>query len=362
MEKIFTAKSFDEAKDMAAAEFKADVLEIQFEIIEQPKKGLFGTKGEFRVRAIYEGDEVVESGAKPATAAKSASTTDSAKKPTTPAQLITDPAELEKFKPITEYIDKVLVQLGVKGYAITVKVVGDNNVIDINGENLGAIIGRRGETLDSLQYLAILANNRGSEENARLRLLVDCNGYREKRTETLEALAVRTSAKVVKQGRRVTLEPMNPYERRIIHSKVAEIDGVFSGSVGDEPYRKVVISAEIAKRRPPSEQRSDRDGGRRNDSRGGRDNRGGGNRRDSGGRRDNRGGGSGRTDRDVIPQRIPGEVSNAVHSKSYKNSSGFATSFEREYKRSLNESEPVDISQDTVDVEKSATLYGKIEL
>jgi spoIIIJ-associated protein len=352
MEKIFTAKSFDEAKEMASAEFGADVLDIQFEIIEQPKKGLFGTKGEFRVRAIYESvndsaSPAVPPPAKPAPTVKPAA---SAARRT--GIVITDPAELEKFKPIMEYVDKVLAQLGAKGYTISVKVVGDNNVIDIGGDNLGAIIGRRGETLDALQYLAILANNRGSEENARLRLLVDCNGYREKRTETLEALATRTSAKVIKQGRRVTLEPMNPYERRIIHSKVAEIDGVFSGSIGDEPYRKVVISAEVVKRRS-----GERDsGGARRDS-GGGDRRGG---RGGGGRRDFR---DNRSDRDVIPQRIPGEVSNAVHSKSYKQSSGFSTSFEREYKRSLDDAPTVpEISQDTVDVEKSATLYGKIEL
>jgi len=129
---------------------------------------------------------------------------------------------------------------------------------------------------------------------------------------------------------------MNPYERRIIHSKVAEIDGVYSNSIGDEPYRKVVISAEIAKRRPYS------DRGGRNDNRGRRDNN------------------SGRSDRDVIPARTPGAVSNAVESKSYKKSAGFSTSFEREYKRTV--APDTEISQDTVDVEKSASLYGKIEL
>jgi spoIIIJ-associated protein len=280
---------------------------------------------------------------KPAQAAESASTGG------TPAAAECEP----RFAPVVEYIEKILANLGAKGYSINVKTVGENNVIDITGDNLGIIIGRRGETLDSLQYLAILANNRSSEENAKLRLVVDCNGYREKRAETLEALAIRTSSKVIKQGRRVTLEPMNPYERRIIHSKVAGIDGVFSNSVGEEPYRKVVISAEVVKKRQ-------RDGAPAASSDSGRDSRGNRTRRDNRGRSDNRGR-EPRRDRDVIPERIPGAVSNAVQSKSYKQSTGFSTSFEREYKRSLSEA-PVEFSQDTVDVEKNTSLYGKIEL
>lgn len=339
---IFTAKSMEEIKELAAEKFGADASDIEFEIIEQPVKKLFGSKGEFRVRAIYEDKSaVVNKPTAPAKSVTSAKPTVTAKTSAPAGKLIEDPAELAKFKPIIEYLEKILSHLGAKGYNFTVRRTGDNNIINIDGDGLGAIIGRRGETLDALQYLAILANNRGSDEGARLRLLVDCNGYREKRAETLEALAVRTASKVIKQGRRVTLEPMNPYERRVIHSKVAEIDGVFSGSIGEEPYRKVVISAEVVKRRTDRPQRDNRDS------------------RNSG-RRDNQRREPMRRDSDVIPQRIPGEVSNTVHSKSYKQSSGFSTSFEREYKRSLNEE--TDISQDTVDVEKSATLYGKIEL
>jgi spoIIIJ-associated protein len=335
---IFTAKTFDEAKMMAAEEFKADELDIRFEIIEQPKKGLFGTKGEFRVRAIYkESEAVAKPNPKAASTGKATTASEAAEEPITPV----DPA---RFKHTIEYIEKILNGLGVKNYKIEVKSSGKNNILDISGDNLGIIIGRRGETLDALQYLSILANNRGEkekgDENARLHLVIDCNGYREKRAETLEALANRTSNKVIKQGRRITLEPMNPYERRIIHSKVAEIDGVFSNSIGDEPYRKVVISAEVVKRRSFNNDR---------DRRGSNDNRG--NRRNES---------HGRTDRDVIPERIPGAVSNAVESKSYKKSTGFSTSFEREYKRT--ESPAPEISQDTVDVEKNTSLYGKIEL
>jgi spoIIIJ-associated protein len=334
---IFTAKTLDEAKQLAVEAFKVDELDIDFEIIEQPKKGLFGSKGEFRIRATH--TEVSKSNsAAPVKSRKSVVASEPS-----------EPADPSQFKHIIGYVEKILAELGVSEYKINIKKVGENNVIDITGEKLGIIIGRRGETLDALQYLAILANNRGDTENTRPRLLVDCNGYREKRTETLESLAIRTSAKVIKQGRRITLEPMNPYERRIIHSKISGIDGVYSNSVGDEPYRKVVISAEIAKRYNPDgpNKGGHRAGGFRNNTNTS-NNRGSRNDRDR--------------DRDkdstVVLAHTPGAVSSPVQSKSYKKSAGFSTSFERDYKRAA----APEISQDTVDVEKNTSLYGKIEL
>ncbi|MCL2634334.1 MAG: KH domain-containing protein [Oscillospiraceae bacterium] len=331
MEKIFTAKSFEEAKEMAAKAFDMDELDIRFEVIEQPVKKLFGTKGEFRVRAFCADNEKKTV----PQAAEKAKSTPPAQKAAKPEQstsskskqyTIVSKEDAEKFKHAVEYLENILNQLGVKDFAVDVKSNGEVTMLDITGDDLGIIIGRRGETLDSLQYLTILANNRGgTEENTRLRLTVDCNGYREKREETLEILANRTSNKVIKQGRRITLEPMNPYERRIIHSKVAEIDGVYSNSIGEEPYRKVVISAEIPKRR------------------GGNDNRSSGGDKPRGGRPNNNDKGGGN------PQ-----------GRSYKQSSGFSTSFEREYKRTP--STAPEISQDTVDIEKNTSLYGKIEL
>ena len=218
------------------------------------------------------------------------------------------------------YLEKVLTALGVEDFKVNVIEKEDITVLDIVGEKLGIVIGRRGETLDSLQYLAILASNRHDEPYCRI--TVDCNGYRDKREETLKALAERTANKVLRQGRRITLEPMNPYERRIIHSKVAEIEGVYSNSIGEEPYRKVVISAS----------QPHRDNARRNDRRGaGRRNGGAGNR-------------------------------------SYKQSTGFSTSFEREYKRTQTIGETTEsadageFSKEAVEAERNATLYGKIEL
>ena len=336
---IFTAKTFDEAKAMASEAFGADVLDIEFEVIEQPVKKLLGMKGEFRVRAIYTAPAPAVAPVTPAAPVVSTP----APAPTQAAATVASNSDDSGcFAPTVEYIKNILTQLGVADYTIDVKKVGDNNVINISGDKLGAVIGRRGETLDSLQYLAVLTTNRESncEDSERPRLLVDCNGYREKRAETLEALAVRTANKVIKQGRRLTLEPMNPYERRIIHSKVSSIDGVFSNSIGEEPYRKVVISAEVVKRRSHGDSDRNRSGNSRDRDRNRRNDR------------------NNERDKTVLPVHTPGAVSNAVQSKSYKQSSGFSTSFEREYKRSVE----TEISQDTVDFEKSASLYGKIEL
>lgn len=329
MEMEFTAKTVDEAKALAAAEFGVSADEINFEILEQPRKTLFGgLKGEARVKAIYEAP------AAPAvqeTAAAAEATTQEAIAAEEAAPAVFEDEDKDenaqsalpenfdvnaslKVKTAVAYLTDVLHALGLENFTITPVIRDGNVVLDIAGEKLGVVIGKRGETLDALQYLAILASNRTEESYCRIS--IDCNGYRDKRRETLESLAKRTSAKVIKQGRKIALEPMNPYERRIIHSCVAEIEGVSSHSTGTEPYRKVVIYAD----RPKYDNR-----------RRGRSDRG-------------RGDGA----------------------RSYKQSSGFSTSFEREYKRRVYEpdesADAGEFSKETVDAERSATLYGKIEL
>ena len=124
---------------------------------------------------------------------------------------------------------------------LTVTENEEGAVIDIGGDTSGAVIGRRGETLDAIQYLASMAANRSDKEY--YRISVDSCGYREKRKAILEELAAKISKTVLRTGRTSTLEPMNPYERRIIHSAVSEIEGVTSKSIGEEPYRRVVISS-----------------------------------------------------------------------------------------------------------------------
>lgn len=306
MEKIYTAKTEEAAKEQAVNEFAACGIEesdIEFEILERPVKKLFGMKGEFKIKAFAV--EPIKTADEEAPAAFE----EEDQVVTAPADGV-NPLESEKVKNAVSYLTKVLAALGAEDFKIETSLNGETVFLDIVGEKLGVVIGRRGETLDALQYLTILASNKAEESYCRIS--VDCNGYRAKRKETLEALAVKTANRVLKQGRRVTLEPMNPYERRIIHSKVAEIEGVFSNSIGEEPFRKVVISANA---KPAYN-------GNKNDRRRG------------------------------------GHSSNA--GKSYRQSTGFSTSFEREYKRT--QAEPIEYSQETVDMEKDTALYGKIEL
>lgn len=320
MEKEFNAKTIDEAKALAAREFGVSEDEIEFDILEQPRKTLFGgLKGEARVRAVYEAPVQTE------TPIPQVSEKTEALKPSDSEDYVQDedisegdlPENFDvnksvKVQTAIKYLTDVLHALGLENFAITPVKRGGNVVLDISGEKLGVVIGKRGETLDSLQYLTILASNRSEESFCRLSL--DCNGYRDKRNEALEALAKKTSAKVIKQGRKIALEPMNPYERRIIHSCVAEIEGVSSRSTGTEPYRKVVIYAD----RPKYDNRR---------------------RRPSG---------------------------DGTGARNYRQSGGFSTSFEREYKRKQYQpdenADAGEFSKETVDAERNATLYGKIDL
>lgn len=122
---------------------------------------------------------------------------------------------------------------------------GDKELnIDLSGDNMGIIIGKRGDTLDSLQYLTSLVVNHESDDY--IKVILDTENYREKREEALLSLADRLAAKVARSGKKYTLEPMNPYERRIIHSRLQSSEDVTTFSIGEDPYRKVVISPKNA--------------------------------------------------------------------------------------------------------------------
>lgn len=146
------------------------------------------------------------------------------------------------------YVKSVLMEMGVDA-RLTVNQTENGIIIRLAGDGLGVVIGRRGETLDALQYLTGLVANRC--EGDYLRVTIDTGNYREKRERTLQQLARKLSASALRSGRSSMLEPMNPYERRIIHSTVSQIEGVTSSSIGEEPNRRVVISPINAKPRPP---------------------------------------------------------------------------------------------------------------
>lgn len=216
MTEIFSAKSVDDAKAMAAEKFNADVSEITFTVIEEPKKNLFGKlKSEAKVQADYT--------------------------PPTKAQIA------------QKYISSILEKMGIDSSS-EIQESENGAVITFNGDSSGAIIGRRGETLDALQYLASMICNKGGKEYYRITL--DSCGYREKRKQTLEELAVKIAKSAVKTGRSTALEPMNPYERRIIHSAVSQVEGAVSRSVGEEPHRKVIISSTVKPKRKRNNNRS----------------------------------------------------------------------------------------------------------
>lgn len=272
--------TIDEAKENAIANLNAsDFDDIQFEVISMPKKkvlGLFGGK-KAEVRAFVEVADKKpkkqnnkskgkpekaqrKEEATPAKPAKKEATTEKKAEPapkTEEVREVSDYGEAVDASQIAPdsqagkavaYIKNILAAVGCND--ITIKVASKENasLIHLDGEDLSIIIGRRGETLDSLQYLACLAANNGG---GHYRISLNIGNYREKREETLINLAKRISAQVLKTGKSRTLEPMNPYERRIIHTAVQGIEGVVSNSFGDGAGRRVVISPEGVEVRPP---------------------------------------------------------------------------------------------------------------
>ena len=278
--------TIDEAKENAIKELNASEFDdVQFEVISMPKKkilGLFGgAKAEVRVfievadkKPKKQNNKAKAKPEKPAKNEEKAQNKPTKKEAapekkeealkkeeTAPAKVEENavseygeavdeaqvPADSQAGKAVA-YIKNVLAAIGCTDIKIKVASKENASLIHLDGEDLSIIIGRRGETLDSLQYLACLAANNGG---GHYRISLNIGNYREKREETLTILAKRISAQVLKTGKSRTLEPMNPYERRIIHTAVQSIEGVVSNSFGDGVGRRVVISPEGVEVRPP---------------------------------------------------------------------------------------------------------------
>lgn len=309
MRQIFTAKKLEDAKRQAVQAFGVSESQIVFRILKQ-KKGLMGIGASVTIEAIYEppvaavetpapaaepmpepqaAAPVVEETVETITETVVEPETDAAVEETVATESA-EPLSLDSLTPeqqaavkrVQDYVAAVYEKLGVT-VTTTPKVQENGILLEISSNSRGGtIIGRRGETLDAMQYLSSIIANKGEEDYCRI--ILDSNGYREKRRQTLEHLAERLAKTVIRNQRATTLEPMNPYERRIIHAKVAEIDGVSSKSVGEDPYRKVVIlpldenGEPIPARR--SRGRNNRNDNRNNDRKGGYRNHGnGGNRK-----------------------------------------------------------------------------------
>ena len=270
-----TGKTVDEARAKACALLgvQAEDMNVSYEVLEMPQKtgflGLKLTPAKVRV-SVEEPDapkapeapaaaeapapapveEKVEVPAAPAAeeaapaeepkAEEAAPVAEAA--PAEEAEEVEVPINIEensKVKAAVEYLQEVITRMGVNDVTFSAVLKGEATIIRLDGEKLGALIGRRGETMESLSYLASLVANR--LEGDYIKLGLDVAGYRDKRESDLTALAQRIGAKVRKTGRSFAMEPMNPYERRIIHSAIGKMEGVRSESKGEGRDRRVVI-------------------------------------------------------------------------------------------------------------------------
>ncbi len=251
-EVIAKGSTLEAARQAAVSQLNApENVEVKIEVLAVAGRktlGIFG--GKAKVRAYYEVPDAPEApkaeAVKPAVKEEKAQIKAEAKvekKVSAPAEKAEPQEEIIEFKDTktTDYLLDILSGLGIDDAKIIAKKSNGGIVFDIDcGENYGVIIGRRGETLDAIQYLVSLVANRNEGEYTRVSLNV--GNYRQKREETLRSLAKRNAARVLKNGRNVVLEPMNPYERRIIHTAVQEVEGVVSHSIGSDSDRRVVIA------------------------------------------------------------------------------------------------------------------------
>ena len=265
-----SGKTVDDAITAALLELGLPSEQVDIEILQESSKGVLGIFGakEARIRATAKAvpveeelfsekaEEPVKEEAKPVQQEKAQQETPyvvdtlvedrlAAARAKAQAEAAKEPVEYSEDAKIAqeaaiEFLIPVLKKMGVEAEIVGEMEEADVLKLDIQGKGLGVIIGKRGNTLDSLQYLTALIANKKTQEHIKIKL--DAENYREKRKQTLEKLAINLAKKVRKTNRRVALEPMNPYERRIIHSVLQSFDGVETHSEGEEPFRKVVIS------------------------------------------------------------------------------------------------------------------------
>ena len=352
-----TGKTVDEARTNACALLgvEKDDINVSYEVLEMPQKtgflGLKLTPAKVRVsvelpdepvaapaapveepapvveeKAAPVAEPVVEETApeapaaveEPAAPAEEDAPAEEQAAPAAEGEEVEVPINIEenaKVKAAVDYLKDVIEKMGVQDVKFSAVQKGEATIIRLDGEKMGALIGRRGETMESLSYLASLVANR--LEGDYIKLGLDVAGYRDKRESDLTALAQRIGAKVRRTGRSFAMEPMNPYERRIIHSAIGKMEGVRSESKGEGRDRRVVIYstdpnavAESANARP----RGPRGGHDRNgNGRSGGYHRGGERRGDRNGRGPRNGGGRGGY-RSNVPERTytPRDAENAA--------------------------------------------------
>jgi spoIIIJ-associated protein len=200
-----TGRTVEEAISAALQELQLEKSDVDIQILEEPSKGFLGILGGKMARV-----QVAEKNS--------------------------------PLKTTKKFLEDVTAKIGVNVEVVVQEETDDQYVkMELVGKDLGILIGRRGDTLDALQYLANLVANKHNN-GERLKIIIDAEDYRKRREETLVKLALRMADKVKKSGRKVVLEPMNPQERRIIHTALQSEDQIETLSEGEEPFRKVVIS------------------------------------------------------------------------------------------------------------------------
>lgn len=306
IEKIGTGSSIAEAYENAKVLLAApDDAELHQEIIQDAKKKLFGLISEpAKVKVWYEiADKPVKEiktekpfknekkqpevkapaksreekpahkdapKAKPAPVKEEAPVTPAPAKEE-PKKAVREAIEITENDGAAKYLRMIIEGMGITEYNLTLSKAADSNeyVYTIECEEDGSLIGRRGETLDSIQYLLRLSVNKGIDDDKHRKVSVNIGNYREKRNDNLRALAHRSAKQVLKYGKNVVLDPMNPYERRIVHTAIQEIEGVTSHSIGQDAGRKVIISLEEGVQ-PTHPSKGGYNNRGRNDRRGGR--------------------------------------------------------------------------------------------
>ncbi len=158
----------------------------------------------------------------------------------TPAKVLVSLEEAESASSVEDFLATMLQKMGDDAKVESKMTEEGNIAIELSGENMGMLIGRRGETLDAIQHIANLVANKGRDEH--IRVMVDTENYRAKRAETLENLAKKVAGQVLKYKRNKVLEPMNAYERHVIHATLQDVENISTSSTGVEPNRRVVIN------------------------------------------------------------------------------------------------------------------------
>ena len=237
-----SGKTEEAAIAAALEELGLDRDDVSVEIVERAKSGVLGSGARpAGIRAQSEApEEETEQEAVPAEAQAPAAEPEASVEPAAPAD------EPESYARIRTFVSGLLEHMGIQAQIdITARDNGGVNV-NLSGSGMGAVIGRRGETLDAIQHLTNYAVNRGSDKH--MHISVDAESYRAKREESLVRLAEKMAAKAVKYKRSMALEPMNSYERHVIHTALQDYEGVTTSSTGTEPNRRVVVSYEKPQR------------------------------------------------------------------------------------------------------------------